>query len=59
MLIFAYFVGSGNTWMRHLIQLATGYITGSECYSKELYENGFPGEYFDDGSAIVVKGHQM
>ena len=43
--------------LRHLIQYSTGYITGSVYFSELLYENGFPGENFDNGSAIVVKSH--
>ena len=50
--------GSGNTWMRYLIQTATGYMTGSDYFSKELFENGFPGESFNDGSTLVVKSHE-
>ena len=49
--------GSGNTWLRYLIQRATGYVTGSVYFSKVLYQNGFPGEKLDNGSAIVVKSH--
>ena len=48
---------SGNTWLRYLIQKATGKITGSFYYSRILNENGFPGEYIYNGSAIVVKSH--
>ena len=49
--------GSGNTWLRYLIQSATGFITGSLYHSDGLYKYGFPGEMIDDGSAIVVKSH--
>ncbi|XP_060070650.1 WSCD family member CG9164-like [Ylistrum balloti] len=38
------FPGSGNTWMRHLIQELTGFYTGSVYQDKGLAENGFPGE---------------
>ena len=48
---------SGNTWLRYLIQKATGYITGSFYYSHLLYENGFPGEFIHNGSVIVIKTH--
>ena len=48
---------SGSTWLRHLIQEATGKITGSFYKSNLLRENGFPGERIYNGSAIVVKTH--
>ena len=48
---------SGNTWLRHLIQKATGIITGSFYFSKLLYKNGFPGENIYNGSVIVIKSH--
>ena len=49
--------GSGNTWVRHLIQLATGIQTGSTYFDKELKVSGFPGEGISNGSVIVVKVH--
>ena len=49
--------GSGNTWLRYLIQSATGLITGSVYGDDSLYKNGFPGEIINDGTAIVVKSH--
>ena len=51
------FPGSGNTWMRHLIQLSTGYVTGSEYLENSM--GGFPGEHITNGSAIVVKSHLL
>lgn len=36
----ASFPGSGNTWTRHLIELATGYYTGSYYFDKSLYNKG-------------------
>ena len=36
--------GSGNTWVRHLLQLATGKQTGSIFHELRLKRNGFPGE---------------
>ena len=54
-----YILGSGNTWLRHMIQLSTGYLTGSDCFSKKFFENGFPGEYLGDGSVGVVKSHEL
>ena len=38
------FPGSGNTWMRHLIETATGFFTGSVFRDEDLYQNGFKGE---------------
>ena len=49
--------GSGNTWVRHLIQLVTGLQTGSTYLDDELKANGFPGEGISNGSVIVVKVH--
>ena len=51
------FPGSGNTWLRYLIQKTTGFVTGSIHNSKILVKNGFPGEFISNGSAIVVKSH--
>ena len=51
------FPGSGNTWMRHLIQLSTGYVTGSEYLENSNGE--FPGEHISNGSAIVIKSHLL
>ena len=48
---------SGSTWLRHLIQEATGKITGSFYNSILLSENGFPGENVYNGSTIVIKSH--
>ena len=49
--------GSRNTWLRYLIQRATGFITGSVYFDDSLYKNGFPGEIINDGTSIVVKSH--
>ena len=51
------FPGSGNTWLRHLIQRATGFLTGSVYFAPFLYHNGFPGENIDNGTAIAIKSH--
>ena len=48
---------SGNTWLRYLIQKATGKITGSFYHSSLLKKNGFPGESIYNGSVIVLKSH--
>ena len=39
----ASFPGSGNTWVRYLLQQATGIITGSIYKDRALLRNGFPG----------------
>lgn len=39
----ASFPGSGNTWVRYLLQQATGIITGSIYKDHALLRNGFPG----------------
>ncbi|CAH1779561.1 unnamed protein product, partial [Owenia fusiformis] len=54
--------GSGNTWVRHLLQQMTGIYTGSRYFDKVLYKNGFPGEAKVipwDGSVIAVKSHDF
>ncbi|XP_070535716.1 sialate:O-sulfotransferase 2-like [Ptychodera flava] len=55
----ASFPGSGNTWLRHLLELSTGIYTGSVFHSKILYTNGFIGEYEDYtlGTTLTVKIH--
>lgn len=52
------FPGSGNTWLRYLIQQATGIYTGSIYIDFGLLKNGFPAEKVTDGSVIVVKTHE-
>ena len=39
----ASFPGSGNTWLRYLLQQATGILTGSVYYDMELMNSLFPG----------------
>ena len=53
------FPGSGNTWLRHLIEQASGIYTGSVYNDWRLYKNGFTGEYQDplDQTTIVIKSH--
>lgn len=36
----ASFPGAGNTWTRHLIELATGFYTGSYYFDGSLYNKG-------------------
>ncbi|CAL8116046.1 unnamed protein product [Orchesella dallaii] len=54
------FPGSGNTWTRHLIHLATGVYTGSFYFDLDLYSKGFLGERepWYSGSTIVQKFHE-
>ncbi|XP_068166159.1 sialate:O-sulfotransferase 2-like [Antennarius striatus] len=53
------FPGSGNTWVRHLIELTTGFYTGSVYFDKTLYSQGFKGEREDwrKGTTICIKTH--
>lgn len=48
--------GAGNTWVRQLIEYATGVHTGS-MYNDESIESQMPGEKRCDRSVVVVKGH--
>ena len=49
--------GSGNTWVRGLLEKATGICTGSIYCDAPLRNMGFIGEYIHDGSVLVVKTH--
>ena len=55
----ASFPGSGNTWLRYLIQQASGYLTGSVYKDYALLKNGFPAENVSNGSVLVVKTHEF
>lgn len=54
------FMGAGNTWMRYLIEEATGFYTGS-CYKDaDLFKGGFKGELssIDNFSKLIgIKSH--
>uniref|UniRef100_A0A3Q2XPW4 WSC domain containing 1 n=1 Tax=Hippocampus comes TaxID=109280 RepID=A0A3Q2XPW4_HIPCM len=54
------FPGAGNTWVRHLIELMTGYYTGSFYFDGTLYSKGFKGEkdFWRSGRSICVKTHE-
>ncbi|CAL4075854.1 unnamed protein product, partial [Meganyctiphanes norvegica] len=52
------FPGSGNTWLRYLLQQVTGYFTGSVYKDYALLKNGFPAESVCNGSVIAVKTHE-
>ena len=51
--------GSGNTWLRFLIEGATGFFTSSVYMDKNLYKAGFLGEKLvgAEGSTVVTKSH--
>ncbi|PIK38909.1 putative WSC domain-containing protein 2 [Apostichopus japonicus] len=53
--------GSGNTWLRYLIERATGIYSGSIYDDKELMKGGFVGEKQRPytGRTIVVKMHEI
>ncbi|KAJ8355418.1 hypothetical protein SKAU_G00182120 [Synaphobranchus kaupii] len=54
------FPGAGNTWVRHLVELASGYYTGSFYFDGSLYNKGFKGEkdYWKSGRTVCVKTHE-
>ena len=54
------FPGSGNTWVRHLIQEGTRVYAGSQYSAHQLEENGFPSDALGAGAYArlsVVKSH--
>ena len=55
------FMGAGNTWLRHLIETATGFYTGSAFSDKSLFKGGFKGEFKKPSTAfnqvIGIKVH--
>ena len=53
----ASFPGSGNTWVRGLIQGITGLCTGAIYCDRMLRRTGFPGESIRSGIVLVVKTH--
>ena len=54
----ASFPGSGNTWIRVLLERATGVCTGAYCCDISLRAAGFSGEYIQSGSVLAVKTHR-
>ncbi len=54
----ASYPGSGNTWVRGLLQGVTGLCTGGVYCDVALRQNGFPGEELRSGTVLVVKTHQ-
>lgn len=55
----ASYPGSGNTWVRGLLQEVTGLCTGGLYCDVELRRNGFPGESIRSGITFMVKSHQI
>ena len=53
----ASFHGSGNTWVRHLLEQASGVFTGS-IYCDQSLKRVFPGEQVVGGGVLAVKTHQ-
>ena len=51
------FPGSGNTWVRQLLEATTGICTGSTMCDMSLRFAGFTGESINSGSVLVVKTH--
>ncbi|XP_013394211.1 WSCD family member AAEL009094 [Lingula anatina] len=51
------FPGAGNTWVRHLLQEASGIFTGSVYNDVTLREKGFLGEGRVDPRVIAIKSH--
>lgn len=54
----ASFPGSGNTWLRYLLQQATGILTGSVYKDYGLLKSGFPAESISNSSVLMVKTHE-
>lgn len=51
------FPGSGNTWVRQMLEKVTGICTGSDICDMSLRYKGFTGEYVRSGAVLVVKTH--
>ncbi len=51
------FPGSGNTWVRQLLEVMSGVCTGSTMCDMSLRFSGFTGESITSGSVLVVKTH--
>ncbi len=50
--------GSGNTWVRGLLEQATGICTGAIYCDEALAKGGFNGEFVQSGTVLVVKLHR-
>lgn len=51
--------GSGNTWVRGLLERATGFCTGFNNCDYTIRIKGFIGENINSGSVLVVKTHML
>ena len=51
--------GSGNTWLRGLLERATGVCTGYGLCDTEMRARGFLGERIVSGKVLVVKTHSI
>ncbi|KAI6659127.1 Fatty-acid amide hydrolase 2 [Oopsacas minuta] len=51
------FPGSGNTWMRQIMEEATGIYTGAIYCDEDLKRAGFLGEYLTSNAVIAIKTH--
>jgi len=54
--VLASYPGSGNTWLRHLIQQGTRVHTGS-VYNDASLKQEYPGEGIRDSTVVVAKTH--
>lgn len=50
------FHGSGNTWLRYMLEQASGIFTGS-IYCDTGLKSLFPGEFVASGNVIAIKTH--
>ena len=55
----ASYPGSGNTWIRGLLQEVTGICIGGIYCDTTLRKNGYPGESLRSGTTFMVKSHQV
>ena len=54
----ASYPGSGNTWVRGILQKTTGLCIGAIYCDVTLRQNGYPGESIRSGITFLVKTHQ-
>lgn len=50
------FPGSGNSWVRHILEQSTGILTGS-IYCDTTLKASFPGEFIVSANVLAVKTH--
>ena len=53
----ASFPGSGNTWVRFLLEQSTGFYTGSVYFDRQLWSYGYLERVFNS-SVIAIKTHE-